>query len=153
MSRRGQRQPCLLWGQGSYTPSRGYPKSWPSGPGFFNSVSWCAKKIFCIIIVFMNKFIFYWQYRKPGPLGLVRVQRLCQLNDPWYLQSSVVPTTEQGEHHGPLFQAISHDMVLPISYRLDPQISISDIGRGGWGWGRSVHSCVLWTPRLPNFGT
>ena len=58
----------------------------------------------------LNKF--YCQYRKPGPLGLVRVQRLCQLNAPWYLRSSVVPTTEQRKDHGPLFQAIS----LPVFF-------------------------------------
>ena len=43
------------------------------------------------------------QHRNPGPLGQVRVQRLCHLYDSMLLNDQVVPTTyDQGVTNEPI---------------------------------------------------
>ena len=59
------------------------------------------------------------QRKNLGPLGQVRVQRLCHLYGSMLLKDQVVPTTEdQGVTNEPISKAITNDMALPISYRL-----------------------------------
>ena len=76
----------------------------------------------------------YYQYRKPRPMGVVRVQRLCQLND-----SNVTPKLDcsnninEGVTNESISKTITCAMALPIPYCLGAEIPLEDID---WAAGR-----------------
>ena len=68
------------------------------------------------------------QHRNPGPLGQVRVQRLCHLYDSMLLNDQVVPTTyDQGVTNEPISKINTNNLALPVSYCLGAKISVPGI--------------------------
>lgn len=59
------------------------------------------------------------RHRNPGPLGQVRVQRLCHLYDSMLLNDRVVATTnDQGVTNESISKVITNDLALPVPYNL-----------------------------------
>jgi pimeloyl-ACP methyl ester carboxylesterase len=68
------------------------------------------------------------QHGNPGPLGQVRVQRLCHLYDSVLLNDQVVPTTyDQGVTNEPISKINTNNLALPVSYCLGAKISVPGI--------------------------
>ena len=77
--------------------------------------------------------VFLIEHRNPCPVGKVKVQRVCPLNDSVLLQGRVVPTTIiQGVTYKPISKIITDPMALPVSYYMGTEVSIPDIGKPNW---------------------
>ena len=75
-----------------------------------------------------EKLLYLVQHRNPGPLGQVRVQRLCHLYDSMLLKDQVVPTTyDQGVTNEPISETNTYNLALPISYCMGTKISLPGI--------------------------
>ena len=76
------------------------------------------------------------QHRNPCPLGKVRVQWLCHLNDPFVTtKAELSPQLSQGVTNEPFSQTITDDMALPISHSMGTEISIPSSHRESRGGG------------------
>ena len=74
--------------------------------------------------------IYLVRHRNPGPLGQVRVQRLCHLYDSMLLNDRVVATTnDQGVTNESISKIITNDLALPVPYNLGAKISFQNIDR------------------------
>lgn len=69
--------------------------------------------------------MFLVHYRNPGPVGQVRVQRLCHLCDSLLLNDQVVPTTkDQGVTDEPISKVITNDLALPVSHCVGTEVQV-----------------------------
>jgi hypothetical protein len=73
--------------------------------------------------VLSSIFLILVQHRNPGPLGQVRVQWLCLLNDSFVTtEAELSPQPSQGVTDEPISQVSTNDMVLSVSHCMGSQV-------------------------------
>ena len=76
-------------------------------------------------------------HRNPGPVGQVRVQWLCHLNDPSVTtEAELSPQPGQGVTNESFSKTITNHLVLPISHCMGSQVPVQNPYRqsGGGSW-------------------
>ena len=81
------------------------------------------------------------QHRNPCPVGKVRVQWLCHLNDSFVItKAELSPQHSKGETNESISKVITNDMVLPISHCMDSKVPVPEFYSGEIA--QEVETCI-----------